>query len=185
MKSTLSTFHLLLFLILIGTESCNRYIDQVKTERRISAMQGSFTFYPDSNVLIYKSNIKLGMDTEVYTPRPFYTKVPKRLLWYKMANSTSFSFFYKAKQVIAIYIDLSAVGVSKDTAYIASDFDREQFLPHFSVDLHTKYDLWNIEMIKGRKHFLIRKGAATILLYNILPRNYDSFIEEMKQFRFL
>src|SRR3569833_800365 len=107
MKIRIVYSFLCVFILIAAISSCGRYIDKATTERKFQVMQGTFTFYPDSNVLVYKNNVALKMDLQVNMPRSFYVKLPKGLKWYEMGNSQSFSFYYDHDQVISIVIDLS------------------------------------------------------------------------------
>lgn len=174
----------LLFLLFIGVSSCNRYIDKAKRERKMPVMQGSFNFYPDSNVLIYKSNIKLKMDSYVYDPKPFYAKLPKDLKWYSVA-STTFVFYYNKNQIVAILIDIYNPEIIQDTIYVPNDDEIFTITTRTNPGSNKKYQIWRPETKRRRRHLIIKKDAATILLYNILPKNYNSYVNSLKQFRFL
>ena len=171
--------------MLIATSSCNRYIDKATTERKLQIMEGNFTFYPDSNVLIYKSNVKLTMDTEVYAPKSFYTKLPKGIKWYEMENSQVFRFFYNKEQVVLINIDLRDSLTKVDSSYVPAREEMSKFVAGNASPSNRKFDVNKIELNKSRKQLIIKRDAATILLYNIEPKNYDSFVTFLKEFTFL
>lgn len=148
-------------------------------------MQGTLTFYPDSNVFIYKSSIGLKADNEVQKPKPFYVRLPKGLKWYGIENSQAFSFYYESGQVISIVIDLADNVVEKDSTYQPTKADIEKYRIAFTVEANQKYNMWNIGYDQKRKQLLVKKGAATILLYNVLPRNYDQFRSFIEAFKFI
>jgi len=173
-----------LFVVLLGMTSCNRYIDKTTTERKIPIMQGSLTLYPDSNVFTYRSSILLKADNEVKTPKPFYVRVPKGLKWYGVENSQAFSFYYESGQVISIVIDLADNVVEKDSTFQPTKAEIEKYRIAFTAVANQKYNMWNIGYDQKRKQLLVKKGAATILLYNILPRNYDQFRSFIEGFKF-
>jgi hypothetical protein len=179
--------YLLLLAILSGTVSCNRYIDRTATEKRISIYQGHFAFYPDSNILRFKSNVGISLDKESYRPKPFYVKLPKRLVQYRLSNAETFSFWYKHGQGIFILVDLKN-GTEKsnqDSSYLPTIQDIEKFRTHFIEDAKERYNLWNIEYRDARKQLMLKKGSALILLYNIQPKNYDLFLGSIKGFEFI
>ncbi len=175
----------LLVVLIFGITSCNRYLDKTTTEKKIPVMQGMLTFYPDSNVLVYKSSIGLKADNEIQKPKPFYVKLPKGIKWYVMENSQSFAFYYKTGQVIAIEMDLSNNVAEKNTIYQPTSADIEKYRTAFTADVKQRYNIWNIEYLQNRKQLMIKKGAATILLYNILPSNYDQFRSFLEGIKFI
>jgi hypothetical protein len=186
MKSVISIlFYCLQFLTLAGISSCNRHIDKTTTERKVQVMQGSLTFFKDSNVLIYNSKVGLRADMEVLKPMPFYTPIPKGLKWFEISNPESFAFYYKKGQAISIVIDLSDSTTKRDSVYEPSKAEIEKYFIHFTADAHQKYNMWNIGYKQERKQLIIKKDAATILLYNITPKNHDLFVEYLKEFKFL
>jgi hypothetical protein len=181
MKLSAIFYCLLLSLV---TGSCNRYIDTVTKEKKIPIMQGDFTFYPDSSILIFKSNVGLRRDNEISNPRSFYVKLPKRLKWYEISNSSFFEFYYDKGQVIAINIDLSSAISNQDTAYVPNQSELHKFIMA-DPSSKGKYDIKEIELKADRKQLIIKKDAATILLYNVMPDNYDLFIDQVNSFKFL
>lgn len=167
------------------TGSCSRYVDKTTSIKEIPIYQGWLCFYSDSNVLFYKNKVgqQRGIGTEAAYPNPYYIKLPKSLIWWTIGQD-SFVFNYQNKQAIAIYMDLFHDKKIKDTSFIPNNIEIASALPHFSVK-RDKYDLWNIPMLRNRKHYIIYKGDAIILLYNILPSNYEHFIEATNSFKFL
>jgi len=184
MKLMSSVVFGLLSLLLFQASSCNRYIDKVTGERKVQIMQGNMTFYPDSNVLIYRSSVGLRMDSEILKPEPFYVKLPKGLKWYEIANSQSFVFYYSHQQVVAINIDLSNKAFMRDTIYEPTKAELDNFLNSSTSD-HGKYDIRKIKFSPQRKQCVIKKEGATILLYNITSENFSEFSEYLKSFRHL
>ena len=45
--------------------------------------------------------------------------------------------------------------------------------------------MWNIGYKQERKHLIIKKDAAIIMLYNIILENYTLFVEYLKVLKFL
>lgn len=183
MKLMSSVIFCLLLLVLFQGSSCNHHIDKVIGERKVQVMQGSMTFYPDSNILIYRSHVGLKMDNEILKPKPFYAKLPKGLKWYSMTNSQSFVFYYSHQQAIAINIDLSN-NVSQDTVYQPTEAELNNFINSISSH-YGKYDIRKVKFNAQRKQRIIKKEAATILLYNITSENFSEFSEYMEGFQFL
>lgn len=184
MKLTYSVVFCLLLLLLLQASSCNHHIDKVTGERKIQIMQGDMTFYPDSNILIYRSGVGLRMDGEVLNPKPFYAKLPKGLKWYSIANSQSFVFYYSHQQVVAINIDLSNKAFMRDTMYEPTGAELDNFINSSTPD-HDVYDIRKIKFNPQRKQRVIKKEGATILLYNITSDSFNKFSEYMEGFRFL
>jgi hypothetical protein len=184
MKLMSSVVFCILLLVLFQASSCNHYIDKVTRERKMQIMQGSMTFYPDSNILIYRSAVGLRMDSEILKSKPFYTKLPKGLKWYSIENSQSFVFYYSHQQVVIINIDLSNKAFMRDTVYEPTKVELNNFINSGTSD-HGKYDIRKIEFDPQRKRRVIKKEAATILLYNITSENFNEFCEYLGGFRFL
>lgn len=182
MKLSIAIYCLLLC---VFTNSCGRYIDNARKDKQVKIMQGSFTFYPDSNVLIYKSNIGLRSDNEIRFPKPFYAKLPKGIKWYEISNSTFVSFYYDKEQVISINTSPSIDKLILDTSYIPEKSELDKLIIDFLPSNNAKFDIHKIELKPGRKQVILRKDSATILFYNILPRNYSLFLDYLNCFRFL
>lgn len=172
------------FILLLQICSCNHHIDKVTGEKKIQIIQGDITFYPDSNIMIYRSDVGLRMDSEVLKPKPFYVKLPKGLKWYTISNSQSFLFYYSRQQVVAINIELSNKAFMRDTMYEPTSAEIYNFIKS-SAPNHGKYDLNKIKFNPQRKQRIIKKEAATILLYNITSENFNKFSEYLEGIKFL
>lgn len=177
--------HLVLLFICSIIVSCNRYIDLAKNKTHLPIMQGYFDFYPDSNILLYKTNVILTRDTEKIYPKAFKVRLPKRLRSYELSGSTDFGFYYDKKQVIFINIDLDNKEVKRDTTYSPNEDELNNFVLYKASTSNHKYNIKEIPMNSKRKQMFIKKGAATILLYNIEPKNYDLFYEYANGFSFI
>lgn len=184
MKFTYSIVFCILSVLLVETTSCNHHIDKVTGERKVQVMQGYMTYYPDSNILIYRNNVGLRMDTEVYTPKPFYAQLPQSLNWYSFASAGAFEFYYPRQQVVAINIDLYHTAFARDTIYEPTAAEVENFI-NTIMPGHGKYDIRKIKLNLQRKQCIIKKGAATILLYNITPENLGKFSQYLEELEFL
>lgn len=165
--------------------SCSHYLDKA-TGTSVKDVQGSISYYPDSNVITYTSNIGLKADQETFIPRHFIAILPKGLLYGEEDNSMSFGFYYSNNQVIAINIILSdSYPKGSDSAFVPSSMQIDDFKNLCELDSDHKHNLRKMEDLASRKQYIIRKGPATILLYNILPENLEKFTRYMQQFRFL
>ncbi len=173
-------FSFLVSIVLIAS-SCSHYIDRVTTP----VNQGYLTFYPDSNVLIYKSNVGLKMDNERYNPKPFYTRLPKGIKWYEMENSQTFRFYYANAQVILISIDLFSEPNKIDTSYIPIQEEINKHIKSSASSTNEKFNINRIGINEARKQLIIKKEAATILLYNIKPKNLETFRATLESLEFL
>lgn len=182
MKSV--TFSILSLLLLQAT-SCIHYIDKVRRgEKKVQIMQGNMTFYPDSNILIYKSDVGLKMDNEILKPKSFYVKLPKGLKGYEIVNSESFVFYYSHQQIVAINIKLSNKTPISDTIYEPTKIESDRFL-NSNILSKEKLEAHKIKFNTQRDQRLIKKGAATILLYNITADNFNEFSKYLEGIRFL
>jgi hypothetical protein len=159
--------------------------DRAVSAREVGIKQGKMTFYTDSNILIYRDNVGTRMDKEEYKPRPFHVKLPKGILWYEMTNSESFAFYYKKGQTVLIQVDLSNSNSGQDTSYIPAESEIASFVNSFPTDTRNKFNIQNSSLMPGRKQLIVRKNGATILLYNIIPRNDSVFTTYLKQFKFI
>jgi hypothetical protein len=179
-RSILSICFSFLISVLFLTSSCNHYIDRVTAP----VNQGYLTFYPDSNILIYKSNVGLVMDKEKYSPKSFYTRLPKGIKWYEMENSQTFRFYYANAQVILISIDLFNAPNKIDTSYIPMHEEINKLIMSAS-STNKKFNINRIGINEARKQIIIKKEAATILLYNIKPENLETFRATLESLEFL
>jgi hypothetical protein len=173
-----------LLLSIMTLSACNKYIDVTKTERRITVLQGQFILYPDSNILSYKSNVYIKMEEEKLKPKRFTVKLPKKIKFYNFSNSQDFCFFYDNKQSIYIKVDLQDNKLSKDTIYTPSEREINNLIQTAPFSNGTKYILAIDGIFPGRKQTIIKRGSATVLLYNIKEKNLTSFFEQLNTFRF-
>lgn len=160
-------------------------IDVTKSQVHVPIMQGYFNFYPDSNVFLYRTNVALTRDTEVFYPRAFKIKLPKGLKFYELGGSADFCFYYNKGQAIFIKTDLDNKTVKKDTFYSPQKEELSDFILYKTFTSNHKYNIKEILMKENRNQLFIRKGTITILLYNIEPKNYDLFFKYTNDFSFL
>ena len=175
--------HPLLFLLFFIFCSCNRYIDVVKEIKSTPIEQGYFNFYPDSNILVYKTKIILTRDTEKLHPKAFKLKLPKGLTFFESTGSSDFSFNYKKNQVVFIRVDLENNNLNQDTSYSPKEEELNKFIG--SIITKSKYNINKIPFNPKRNQVFIKKGSATILLYNIEPKNYDMLYKFVNEFSFI
>jgi hypothetical protein len=129
-------------------------------------MQGNFSFYPDSNVLVYR---KPGADTSVFNP--LYIQLPQGITRYTMSDN-SFVIHYAHQQEIIINLDLSGKTFYTDTSYTPQAKEISAYVKGGKLNTH-------------RRQYIIKKGIATILLYNIQRKNFDAFNSELQKLKVL
>jgi len=169
-------------LIAANLTACNRYIDKVYAGKDIQ----HYYLYPflDSNIFRYKTNIILTRDTEKIYPKGFEVVLPKKMRFYEIMGSTDFSFYYDNKQVISMKIDPEKEWGEKDSIYSDIALGQVEKFINTVMTGGDKFDLKRIHPIPGRKHILLQKGHATILLYNILPTNIGAYTRNVMQITF-
>lgn len=169
-------------LIAANLAACNRYIDKVYTGNDIQYHY----LYPflDSNIFRYKTNIILTRDTEKIYPKSFELILPKKMRFYEIMGSTDFSFYYDKKQVISMKIDLEKKEEGKDSIYSDIALDQVEKFINTVMTGGGGFDLKKIKPVPGRKHVLLQKSHATILLYNILPGNIETYTRKAAQIKF-
>lgn len=175
-----------ILLLLIGfASSCNRYLDVIRYNDSVPMKQGFFEFYPDSNLLIYKSKVVLTSDAEKIYPKSFKVKLPKKLKYYELFGSSDFALYYDKGQVIFIKVDLENKKPAQDTVYTPSKEQLNEFIQFKISTGNGKYDIKEIPFHAERKNVIIEKGSAVILLYNIYEENYDLFFDYVNEFSFI
>lgn len=183
MRSKTFIFLPVFLLVIFGISSCYRYIDATNGDTVIE--QGSLKFYSDSNLFAYKTNIIATRDKEMIYPKYFEVTLPKKIKYYEFINSTDFGFYYEKGQVIFIKIELDSKIQSKDTTYIPSTEKLDEFIQLVIKTNGKKLDIKKITASKGRRNFIIIKGDATILLYNITNDNLKQFLDDLSSFKFI
>jgi hypothetical protein len=88
-------------------------------------------------------------------------------------------------QVLSIVIDLADSVTKRDSIYEPRKAEIEKYITYFTAGKNQKYNLRDIGYKQERRQAIIKKDAATILLYNIAPENYELFVECLKGFKFL
>jgi len=186
MKAGQKLIHLSASLLLCATLfSCNHYIDRAKTVLTWPVDEGRMQFYPDSNVLIFRTHMQFHADTETWSARSFEATIPKGLKSYEFDYGKSFIFYFNGDQAMAIWINIENLPNRPDSIYVPSEDELFSFIPsHFSVSSH-KYDIRSIPYLSGRKQLLVRKKDVQILLLNIKHNNFEIFKKSIESFKFL
>lgn len=184
MKSATAFALLIILFCLFVLTSCGRYLDKVNSKQSEPVTQGYFAFYSDSNVLFYTSTVGLTRDTEKIYPKHFKITLPKGIKYYELTASTDFVIYYNSKQVFFIRIDLER-NLTGDTMYVARQDELESFIQSGLSLKKSKFDIRQFGFNECRKNVFLRKGAATILLYNIKPGKYDLFYKSANTLSFL
>ena len=175
----------LLLLSIITVYSCNRYIDSSRAKRQVVLNVGNLDFYSDSNVLVYKSNVGVKRDMETDYPKPFKVRLPKGLKGYEFSNSEEFLFFYKKQQSIVIKINLEKDTGTENISYSPDEGELRNFIEHKLYPGSGNYNIKEIPIKTNRRQMFIKRGAVTILLYNIEAKNYNLFFECVNGFSFI
>jgi hypothetical protein len=183
--SSKSLSPLIWILIFTVIASCSRVIDKTKIDTDLLESNGHFKVYLDSNIFTYSTNAILTRDTEKIYPKSFKVKLPKGLKSYELTGSSDFSFYYQNNQVILIRIDLENHKCDQDTFYYPSENELEKFIKSKLSLTKSKYNIIEIPINLKRKQMFIKKGSATILLYNIEPKSYNLFYKYVNEFSFI
>ncbi|RAJ83456.1 hypothetical protein CLV59_103424 [Chitinophaga dinghuensis] len=173
----------IVLLMVVILNACSHRIDKVSKSVTGSVMQGEMNYYSDSNILIYRSNVKLTADKEIFNPKSFYAKLPKGIACWTFSNSSSFIFLYPHNQAIAINVRLDNISLS-DTTFIPNELEIDSFLNR-EISGSNNCDVRKIRIRSNRKQCFIQKGAATIFLYNIAKTRFSKYVDDLQQFRFL
>jgi len=136
-------------------------------------------------IYTYDSNIQLTRDNETIIPKHFCIRVPSDIKYYESINSSDFGFYYSGKQIIFIKIDLENKMPVADTIYQPTREQILEVLAHAQTSNNRSHSLNKIQILDNRKHMIMQRGAATILLVNIYPKKFDSFLEGIQQFQFI
>ncbi|MFL5787740.1 MAG: hypothetical protein ACJ748_06785 [Flavisolibacter sp.] len=181
---TLGEYFLFIYFINLFV-SCNRYIDKVSNFNNSPIKQGYFYFYPDSNVLVYKPEIILSMDREKLFPKSFKVKLPKKLKYYEITGTNDLSLYYPNNQTIFIRIDLQNNELLHDTSYFPQKQELDRIIQSKLNMQKSKFDIKSISYRQSRKQVIIKRGPATILLYNIENKNYELFFKYLNGLYFI
>ena len=81
-------------------------------------------------------------------------------------------------------VDLES-NATEDTMYIPKQDELENLIQSGLTLQKSKYNIKKIGFNESRKNVIIKKGAATILLYNIKSSEYDLFYKSANTFSFV
>lgn len=143
--------------------------------------------YPDSIVYTFTPHLVPQKDKESFPPLLFKIKLPPHVLSNFTSGFDAFGFRYPDRQTVYVYIDYYDKNAA-DTAYRVI---RQDEIEHLLVDdlnainYRNKLDIDNNPFSATRETWLIKKGAATILLYNIRKENMTRFLRDAGSFTFL
>ena len=143
--------------------------------------------YPDSIVYTFTPHLVPQKDTEPLPPLLFKIKLPPHVLSSYTSGFDAFGFRYTDQQTVYVYIDYYEKNAT-DTAYRVI---RENEIEHLLLDdlnainYQNKLDIDNNPFSPARETWLIKKGPATILLYNIRKENMTRFLRDADSFTFL
>lgn len=152
-----------------------------------SSAQETIKYLPDAVEFSFLATQPLRADNQVTRPIDFSIILPPNPLAKYSFGIDAFGFRYDGKQIVYIYIDYISPG-KKDTTYqIKNQLEIEELLVDKLSLINTsdQLDIENNPFIQERKTFLIRKGAASILLYNIFVNQSQRFVRSAQTFSFI
>ncbi|HEY8967791.1 MAG TPA: hypothetical protein VIM64_01830 [Puia sp.] len=147
----------------------------------------NLSVFPDSIVYTFTPHIVPKKDKEPLPPLLFKIKLPPNVLSSYTSGFDAFGFRYPDQQTVYVYIDYYEKNAT-DTSY---RIIREDEIEHLLVDdlnainYQDKLDIDNNPFSSTRETWLIKKGPATILLYNIRKENMARFLHDADSFTFL
>jgi hypothetical protein len=147
----------------------------------------SVRVFPDSVVYTFCSGLTAWAENQRTYPLHFRISLPPKLLSTYASGMESFGFQYAGKQVIYVWLDYKD-SLSVDTSYrISREDDIEELLLDKlnMINDAARLDIENNPYKKERETWIIKKGKATILLYNIDKRSVDHFLAYISSFAFL
>lgn len=170
--------------LLFGLISCSNFLDKVSKSKALPVKEGYLYYYGDKNVLIYKSTVRLKADSEVFMPPSFKVDLPIGMKFYEINEPADFVIYYSKQQVFYIHIDRDSNN-NIDTAYTPDENELDDFILGKLTMRKYKYDIKRIKPSKARRNIVLKKGHASILLYNITPNQFENFLRSAKSFSFL
>ena len=141
----------------------------------------------DSLVYQFKPKVSPRADNGYVHPLFFRIKLPAGLLHSYSSGFDSFGFLYPDKQVIYVYLNRLSQNV-RDTSYLVpgdDEIDRLLLDDLNTVNSSSKLDIDNNPFDPKRGTWLIKRGKATILLYNIRKENMTRFLRFAGSFTFI
>lgn len=140
---------------------------------------------------IFKTKCHAILDTEIYFPYFFETQIPKGLKTGLFLGFDEFNFFYGKGQIVFIDIPFITKVISNDTSYVPT----KALIEYYIDEKFYRYSNKKLSLLdmayKGiryrriRKNFIIKRGPATILLFNIKRRNFNHYLVSLNTFKLL
>lgn len=135
------------------------------------------TVYPDSVIYLFNTSVVPRADKEYMRPLLFRIKLPPGILSTYKSGFSSFGFRYSEKQAVYVHLDNHSTN-AKDTSYNVKDglqIERLLMDDLNAVNAPDKLNIDNNPFNAERSCWVIKKGKATILLYNILKKDSARF----------
>jgi len=147
----------------------------------------NLSVFADSIVYTFTPHLVPHADKDPIPPLLFKIKLPPHVLSSYTSGFDAFGFRYPDQQTVYLYIDYydkKAV----DTSYrvILPDEIEHLLLDDLNaINYENKLDIEKNPFSTEREPWLIKKGQATILLYNIRKENMTRFLHDADSFTFL
>lgn len=168
-------------LIIIGCTACKSYVDVQNNSFENSHL--SFQFNCEQNNFKYYSNIKGRADDELFSSEHFEITLPKNLRnWMSITNQ--YYFDYGSNQIILVYVPYKEEK-KEEVAWKLVDLEEEKIV-------HYMYDYWSQmnyndnklnELSLHRVNKIYTNGRYEIVLYNIKEKNYQHYLDQVKNFK--
>ncbi|AXY74126.1 hypothetical protein D3H65_09135 [Paraflavitalea soli] len=149
---------------------------------------GTFNAYENYNVFYFQNKLTETRDKERYYPAYFNINLPKRIRHYSLGGMNQFIFNYDNKQALYIYTDIyNSSVITLDTMYTPSQVEVESIIDKqfYSINPRGKFSIEKNKFNKRRNHLIVKRNAATIILYNIKKGNIETFIKSASTFTFM
>jgi len=147
----------------------------------------STMYYRDSVVYLFNTNMVPRSDNEYIHPLLFRIKLPAGLLYTYTSGFDAFGFLYPEKQVLFVHLDPYSENIH-DTSYRVRDKHETQQLLLYKLNTLSHQDQLDMDsnpFNPKRSSWVIRRGKATILLYNIANGNISQFLSYAGSLTFL
>jgi|SRR5690554_1195891 len=159
--------------------SCKTYLD--KNNNNIDNEAFYLEYYEDYNKLVYKPTVGVIMDTEKHNKQHYETKIPKKIINWRIINGV-FYLEFGSNQIIII-----------DAGYSKPERRKQEWsLSDISSDLINKYmyryDKNFEEDVKPKKKKttkLYSDGKTKIILYNTNSNEFNNYHSLLKSFKYI
>jgi len=143
--------------------------------------------YPDSIIYLFNTDVIPKADAEPVRPMLFKIKLPPGLMSTYTAGFDAFGFRYPEKQAVYVYLDRFSVNTQDTAFHITEEVSIERLLlDKLSLINHiNQMDVNNNPFNPVRDTWVIKRGKATILLYNIRKEDITRFRDYATCFTFL